>query len=276
MGDYSPGVLPPNTNIKDIPPPPPTDPDEISVLVTGFGPFKTNLVNASYLIASSLPSSFEFPAKAPSADGVTPRRVSIHVHPTPIPVAYSTVKSALPGIIEDYVNAHGGRRPNIVIHMGIAATRSYYSVESQAHRDSYHMSDIKGCAGYEDGERIWRDLGLPPVLRPGRASPTTTAAPTSPSKQLLNPHPPDDGLLQTWKAFVAPGTDVRISHDAGRYLCEFIYYTSMALAFREGFDRNVVFFHVPSACNDADVQKGRDAAIALIKALIERWIDHSV
>ncbi|GES63542.1 peptidase C15, pyroglutamyl peptidase I-like protein [Aspergillus terreus] len=276
MGDYGPGVLPPKTNITDIPPPPSTARDEISVLVTGFGPFKTNLVNASYLIASSLPSSFDFPLEASSEDGITTRRVSIHVHPTPIPVAYSTVQSTLPSIIEDYVRTHGGRRPDIVIHMGIAATRSYYSVETQAHRDSYHMSDIKGRAGYEDGERIWRDLGLPPVLRPGRGSTTTQMTSTSPSKQLLNPHPPDDDFLKSWKAFAAPGTDVRISHDAGRYLCEFIYYTSMALAFREGHDRNVVFFHVPAGCNDADVQKGRDAAIALIKALIQRWVDQSV
>lgn len=198
------------------------------------------------------------------------RRVSIHVHPDPVPVAYSTVQEQIPVIIGDYVKAHGGQRPDLVVHMGIAATRSYFSVETQAHRDSYHMSDINGRAGYEDGERIWRELDLPPVLQPGRA--VSPSAPGS-SKQLVNPHPPDEALLATWKTLVAPGTDVRISQDAGRYLCEFIFYTSMAQAFRQGHDRNVVFFHVPAACTYEAVQEGKDAAIALIKALVERWLE---
>ncbi|RAL17674.1 putative pyroglutamyl peptidase type I [Aspergillus homomorphus CBS 101889] len=274
MGDYGRGASSLETQALTTPSLAATEPDEMSVLVTGFGPFKTNLVNASYLIASSLPSSFTFSASTP---GSTPCRVSIHVHPSPIPVAYSTVRTTLPVILDDYAKAHDGRRPDFVIHMGIAATRNYYSVETQAHRDAYLMSDVKDRSGYEDGERLWRELGLPAVLTAGRASASVpgsglSSSRSSSAKKYLNPHPPDTEFLTTWQSFARPGMDLRISNDAGRYLCEFIFYTSLSLAYREGQDRNVVFFHVPGSCTDEDVAAGKEAAIALIKALVTSWV----
>ncbi|RAH45673.1 putative pyroglutamyl peptidase type I [Aspergillus brunneoviolaceus CBS 621.78] len=264
MGDYGQEATSLETRTLTTHPSTATEPDEISVLVTGFGPFKTNLVNASYLIASSLPPSFTFSTTTPDS---APCRVSIHVHPSPIPVAYSTVRTTLPVILEEYAKAHDGRRPDIIIHMGIAATRNYYSVETQAHRDAYLMSDIKSRSGYEDGERIWRELDLPTVLTAGRASASVPSA-----KKYLNAHPPDTDFLMAWQSFAGPGTDVRISNDAGRYLCEFIFYSSLSLAYQEGQDRNVVFFHVPGSCTDEHIAAGKDAAIALIKALVTSWV----
>lgn len=169
--------------------------------------------------------------------------------------------------------------------MGIAATRHYYSVETKAHRDSYLMSDIEGRSGYEDGEKRWRELDLPPVLQAGRSANPLSISDIAeethdqvitPSSQAVqsswNPHPPNDKLLNVWKSF-AEGADVRISEDAGRYLCEFIFYTSLAHAFKQGQDRNVAFLHVPGAYNDRAVETGREVTIALIKALITCWAD---
>lgn len=246
-------------------------------------PFKTNLVNASYLIASALPPSFTF-ASDPShaGDGSThpPRRISLHVHPSPILVAYSSVRATVPAILEEYASSHGGRRPDIIIHMGIASTRRHYSVETQAHRDSYTISDVKGRLGWGDGERLWTQLGLPPVLAPGPASEGTVpdnadsqTGPVSAKRPQVCPRVPDDHLISAWKSFCPSDTDVRLSRDAGRYLCEFIFYTSLALALQKGQDRNVVFFHVPASCEDEDIEKGKDVTIALIKALISSWID---
>ncbi|KAL4929354.1 putative pyroglutamyl peptidase type I [Aspergillus undulatus] len=277
MGDSGSGVHLTSTPLPRDLPSSPADPEEISVLVTGFGPFKTNIVNASHLIASSLPSSLSVPLY--TADG-TPavRRIAIHVHPSPISVAYSAVRTAIPAIMEDYVKTHS-RQPDIVIHMGIAATRNYYSIESKAHRDAYNMPDILGRAGYEDGEKPWRERSLPNVLTAGRSDPATEPVVkldlTSP-RTNLNPHPPDMEFLKTWKGFAPSGADLRISEDAGRYLCEFIFYTSLSLALREGRDRNVAFFHVPSACRDEDVETGREVAIGLIKALVDRWVGEKV
>ncbi|PLB55416.1 peptidase C15, pyroglutamyl peptidase I-like protein [Aspergillus steynii IBT 23096] len=285
MGDYGPDVSLSKTQVPANPPRFAAEPDEISVLVTGFGPFKTNLVNASYLIASSLPPSIDLPTT--DASGSVSRRVSIHTHPSPIPVAYSTVRESIPVILEDFAKNHGGRRPDIVMHMGIAAMRNFYSVETQARRDAYHMSDIKGKGGYEDGEKLWRELGLPAVLQAGRATdlkPTsadsnvqsTTEDSLQALRSSLTPCPPNDELLGLWKSFAPAGTDLRISDDAGRYLCEFIYYTSLSHAYREGHDRNVVFFHVPGACGDDAIQEGKEAAIALIKSLVTYWTDRKI
>ncbi|OGM50479.1 pyroglutamyl peptidase type I [Aspergillus bombycis] len=271
MGDFGPPVAVPETEVPSLAPSSLTDPDEVSVLVTGFGPFKTNIVNASYLIASSLPQSLELPSAEPSVSGPASRRISIHVHPSPIPVAYSTVRTAIPAILKDYAESHGGRRPDIVLHMGIAATRSYYSIETKAHRDSYHLSDIKGRIGYEDGEKVWREHQLPPVLQAGPAT-----DPTDIVQKNLNPQPPNDDFLSAWKSFVSPGADVRISEDAGRYLCEFIFYTSLAQAFQQGQNRNVVFFHVPGSCADEDIERGTDIAAGLIKALVTSWVSGQV
>ncbi|KAJ5822956.1 Peptidase C15 pyroglutamyl peptidase I [Penicillium robsamsonii] len=246
MGDYgtAPYILPTvDPSLK-----------EISVLITGFGPFKTNLVNASYLIASSLPSSFLFPDDSDS-------RVSLHVHPTPIPVAYATVREALPLILEKFVASHG-RRPDLIIHIGIAAPRQYYSVETLAHRDNYNITDVNGRPGYVDGEKRWKELGLPPILTPGRATDDPSSA---------SPYQPEDQFLETWRSF-APKSDLRISKDAGHYLCDFIFYTSMSLAHLQGQDRNVLFLHVPGGSEDADIEQGRVVTLALIKAMVTCWL----
>ncbi|KXG51110.1 Peptidase C15, pyroglutamyl peptidase I [Penicillium griseofulvum] len=256
MGDYGTAPYVNSTPVGNNPPQPLASPNEISVLITGFGPFKTNLVNASYLIASSLPSSFLFPKDSD-------RRVSLHVHPTPIPVAYATVRESLPLILEEFATSHGGRRPDLIIHIGIAAPRQYYSVETLAHRDDYNITDVNGRPGYVDGEKRWKGLGLPPILIPGRAIDDPSSA---------SPYQPEHQFLETWRSF-APESDLRISKDAGHYLCDFIFYTSMSLAQLQGQDRNVLFLHVPGASEDANIEQGRVVTLALIKAMVTCWLD---
>lgn len=225
-------------------------------------PFKINLVNASYLIATSLPPSFTFPAP----DDVShTRRVSLHVHPSPIPVSYNTVRQLLPAILAEYASTHGGRRPDLVIHLGIASPRLYYSVEIQAHRDDYNITDIEGRSGFDDGEKRWKEMGLPAILKPGPAPDTPVSA--------ASPYPPNDHFLDTWKLFAPATSDLRISEDAGHYLCDFIYYTSLSLAMLDAQDRGVLFLHVPGACEDKDIERGRNITLALVKTMIQCWID---
>ncbi|PKY03128.1 putative pyroglutamyl peptidase type I [Aspergillus campestris IBT 28561] len=277
MGDYGPSGALPRAQPPSNPPLPSTSSDEISVLVTGFGPFKTNFINASWLIASSLPTSFDLP----TAGGVggagetasTPRKVSITVHPAPIPVAYSAVRTAIPALLAEYADTHGGRQPDLVVHMGIAATRGYYSIETRAHRDSYHMSDNRGQCGYDDGEREWREMQVPSMLQAGAVDEDGDGDGHGGVGKGCCPRPPDDGFLALWKGFAGEDADVRVSTDAGRYLCEFIFFTSLALAWRERRSRNVVFLHVPSSCTEEDVRVGREVAVAMIKAVVLSWID---
>jgi pyrrolidone-carboxylate peptidase len=173
------------------------------------------------------------------------------------------VRDLLPVILEDFAAANSGRRPDLIVHIGIASPRQYYSVETLAHRDDYIITDIDGRTGYEVGEKLWRQLDLPPILIPGRANedPSSTSS-----------YQPQEQFLDTWQSF-APKSDLRISKDAGHYLCDFVFYTSLSLALQKGQDRNVLFLHVPGGSEDEDIDQGRVVALALIKTMVACWID---
>lgn len=63
--------------------------------------------------------------------------------------------------------------------------------------------------------------------------------------------------------------DLRISEDAGRYLCDFIYYSSLAQLWKQERERKVVFFHVPADASDSSITKGRELAVNLIRSIVE-------
>lgn len=63
--------------------------------------------------------------------------------------------------------------------------------------------------------------------------------------------------------------DLRISDDAGHYLCDFIYYSSLAHLWKQGRDRKVTFFHVPADASKGAVSTGRDLCINLIRSMVE-------
>lgn len=60
-----------------------------------------------------------------------------------------------------------------------------------------------------------------------------------------------------------------MSEDAGHFLCDFIYYSSLATLLKEDRPRNVAFFHVPANASDKYITQGRDLAINLIRAIAE-------
>ncbi|EPS32015.1 hypothetical protein PDE_06974 [Penicillium oxalicum 114-2] len=271
MGDYGPAVPPTDSSPVGHPSPSPQGSTDISVLITGFGPFKTNLVNASHLIASSLPPFLNFAAK--SEDGSVERRVNLNVYPSPIRVAYATVREMMPQILDEYAATHNGQRPDLILHIGIASPRPYYSVESLAHRDDYVITDVDGEKGFEQGEKRWREMGLPPILAPGLATENDVKNAGRSGSQKVMPYPPDEHFLHVWKANAPRFLDLRISRDPGHYLCDFIFYTSLALAKMQGADRSVLFLHVPGGAADHDIERGREVALALIKTMVTCWID---
>ncbi|EAS35791.1 pyroglutamyl peptidase type I [Coccidioides immitis RS] len=275
MGDFGPEVPSEGT----LPGPKTTDPavvkDEVHVLITGFGPFKTNPLNPSFLISSTLPATIP---TTPSSS----RTVRIHTHPCPIRVSYSTVRVTIPTIIDSFKRTHNGQAPDLIIHIGMASTRHYYSVETQAHRDGYRVTDIDGQLGYDDGEAFWKWEGLPETLQPGPprldVSSAGSARPVTASSDLkrqvhIHPSSPDAEFLETWRSYLPPKTDIRLSEDAGRYLCEFIYYTSLAHAYKDGRSGNVVFLHVPGWTDQGSIEKGKAVVIGLIRALVACWIE---
>jgi pyrrolidone-carboxylate peptidase len=243
-------------------------------------PFRSFDVNASFLIAQSLPSSFTLPPKENqtlNGTGIpSPRQVRIHVHPEPIKVSYATIRAQLPVILDDYSRQHNGNPPDLIVHMGIASTRSYYSVETQAHRDNYRIPDVDGRSGYQDGEKIWRGKGFPPILTPGPAEeivPSHGDDIVQTSGLKMVPYPANEHFLRVWKSLAPAETDLRTSNDAGHYACDFIFYTSLAQALEEGRDRSIVFYHVPVTTDPASIELGTKVAVALIKSMIKCWVD---
>lgn len=65
--------------------------------------------------------------------------------------------------------------------------------------------------------------------------------------------------------------DVRISEDAGHFLCDFIYYSSLSHLYSHhpNRPRKVLFLHVPTDANDETIPRGRELALSLIRSVVE-------
>jgi len=171
--------------------------------------------------------------------------VRILVHPEEIKVAYKSVRPLVPKLWES-------QKIDYMIHIGMATGRRYYSVERRGHRDGYTMKDVDGeLLGdterrKEEGENwIWH--GLP--------------------DELLSDTNVDD-IWRRWRTAL-PEFDLRVSEDAGRYLCDFIYYSSLAYLYKRDEEKRVVFLHVPVNADEAAIQKGVDITTELIRAMVQ-------
>ncbi|KAG0650699.1 Pyroglutamyl aminopeptidase I [Hyphodiscus hymeniophilus] len=234
MGSYAEGLHPQD--------------EEITVYVTGFAPFRDqNPVNPSWEIARALPP-FLPPSKPSPTPEVSqlaaPPRVRILVHPEPVHVAYTTVRPLVPKLWE-------GRKIDYMVHIGMATSRQFYCVERRGHRDGYVMKDVDGeLLGDEErkerGEKCEWD-NMPEEILSG-----------------LN----IEDIWKKWRVAL-PNTDVRVSEDAGHYLCDFIYYSSLSYLEMKGEEKRVVFLHVPIDVDEAAVKTGVEATIELIRAMIQ-------
>ncbi|KAJ4268223.1 hypothetical protein NW762_002285 [Fusarium torreyae] len=225
------------------------DPDEVTVLVTGFGPFREQYpVNPSWEIASRLPSYLPpLRAKDPNsrhAAAVLPK-VRILVHPEPIRVNYKTVRGLVPSFYDT------AEKIDIVIHIGMAGPRPFYSIERRGHRDGYKHPDVDGEKLDEEEERKphgdWPWRGLPEEIE---------------TELEL------DNVLPLWQGH-SPDTDLRISEDAGRFMCDFIYYSSLSELWKLQRPRKALFLHVPADASARSVELGRELTLNLIRAVVE-------
>ena len=63
--------------------------------------------------------------------------------------------------------------------------------------------------------------------------------------------------------------DLRLSEDAGHYLCDFIYYSSLAHLYKQHRKRTVTFLHVPAESSARHIEQGVGVAINLIRSIVE-------
>jgi pyroglutamyl-peptidase len=62
--------------------------------------------------------------------------------------------------------------------------------------------------------------------------------------------------------------DVRVSNDAGHYLCDFIYYSSLAHLWKREEERRVLFLHVPVESDEVNVKRGSEALLELVRSAV--------
>lgn len=67
--------------------------------------------------------------------------------------------------------------------------------------------------------------------------------------------------------------DLRISEDAGHYLCDFIYYSSLAHLWKQQRSRKLTFLHVPADASERSVELGRELAVNLIRAVVDSEVN---
>jgi pyroglutamyl-peptidase len=141
--------------------------------------------------------------------------------------------------------------------MGIGY-RDHYAVETQSNRDNYNtkidedgklardLSDLPG------GEHLWRDVyNAPEVLKTS----------VQPLDKLLK-------HVQSILKATDNSADVRLSTDAGDFLCGFVFYTGLVERWRLSEDQNVIFLHLKPDVDEAIMQEGKEVAMAVIRAAV--------
>lgn len=148
-------------------------------------------------------------------------------------------------------------KPDIVLHIGLAAGRQFYTLEKGAHGRGYgKIPDVDGQR-FEDEEA---ERNFPEEIFPGAMRTSFDV----------------DDVLGRWKTDLGVDAesnnapDVRLSPDAGNFLCGFTYYNSLAHFFAQKDDeRPVAFLHVPDLSGSEEkLATGTRVAVSLIKALV--------
>ncbi|KAL9133509.1 MAG: hypothetical protein Q9175_005306, partial [Cornicularia normoerica] len=199
-------------------------------------PFGEDTINPAYQIARSLPTKHRIPGLPP---------IILHGHPRPITVSYAHVREIIPELLFPKV----GLKPryDIVLNIGLAPGRNFYSLETLAHRDGYNQRDEDGRT--MEGDTFWRIVLKAP--------------------ERLHTSFDTYDVYRRWKSGLM-NVDLRHSNNAGHYLCDFMYYACMLEYWRREprGQRPCMFLHVPSGLEEEDIHRGREAALGLISALV--------
>ncbi|KAI0387264.1 peptidase [Hypomontagnella monticulosa] len=227
-----------------------TSKEELTVLVTGFGPFKEQYpINPSWEITASLPDYLppdrvKDPTRQAPSD-LPPVRILKH---GPVRVNYQTVRGLVPTLWDD-----PAVKIDYAIHIGMAGPQPVYQIERRGHRDGYDKTDVDGkLLGDEqrrklEGDKwIWNDV---------------------PSELLTDLD--IEKIHKRWVERSPANLRLNISEDAGRYLCDFIYFSSLAHLYKQQRPRKVIFFHVPLQPDEESLIRGKELALQLIRAICE-------
>lgn len=177
----------------------------------------------------------------------------------PIRVAYNEVRELVPRLHQEYRGT-----VDVVLHIGMASGRSYYCIERCGHRDGYTKNkDLDGIIPPKDeGETLFPDC------------PSTMTTSLDYHNILLNW---DVNLISTPAGSPGHRAEIRASDDPGHYLCDYIYFNSLATSARRSGNfestndesRPVLFLHVPAESGGDMIEKGVVVTQALIRAIVD-------
>jgi len=143
----------------------------------------------------------------------------------------------------------------MVLHVGLHGGHTSYDIEQSSGRLGYSMPDV-------DGER-WSDE-LSEEVWPSGIFP--------------------DSLVSTFDVAEVQrrcgkneGFEVKASDGVGRYLCGFVYYTSLANyeSMEKGGEKPVLFLHTPFCPTQEDLDKGREAVIKVVESMVSIWLERN-
>ena len=182
------------------------------------------------------------PAKQ-NVSGLPP--IIVHAHPEPLPVIYASVRKIVPGLL--FPENSLKPKYDIVLNIGLAPGRKFYTLETLAHRDGYNGKDEDGKT--LEGDKSWQSEYNAP-------------------EKLCTSFNTED-VWRRWKSGLTD-VDLRPSNDAGHYLCDFTYYACMLEYWRREPKgrRPCMFLHVPSGLEEENIGRGRAVALGLITALV--------
>ncbi|KAF3424842.1 hypothetical protein E2986_00961 [Frieseomelitta varia] len=177
-------------------------------LITGFGPFGSHVINASWEAVKELNklciNSQEM--------------VDVEIIIKEIPVSYQDVAACIPKLWKEY-------KPTVVIHVGVSHKAQCLTIECCAHSNGYMREDIFNKCPDES-------IIEPKILK------TEINV-----KQVCNIINENSDRTEC---------NACISYDAGRYLCEYIFYKSLEIA-----PKKTIFVHVPDFNRYSSVQNAK-------------------
>lgn len=201
------------------------------------------------------------------------------------------------------------KKYDFAIHIGMAGPQPRWAIERLAHRDGYALRDVDG-EFLRDKENqlkddwVWKgcpaelrtDLDLDVILEKwrGYAPPGLVAGTRNGGDEKEGKGEGKGGGEEgeggkgvdgngggaKWygndiKGGSNKGKKLVISEDAGRYLCDFIYYSSLAELYKRKAERKVVFLHVPCEVGkDGEyVRIGQELMLGLVRSVAEWLVD---
>ncbi|CAE6466067.1 hypothetical protein ACGC1H_006138 [Rhizoctonia solani] len=206
----------------------------LRVLVTGFGPFKDIKTNPSWLAVKPLDNrtlKFNKPVGTahPHAPKSRPVEIEAHISALEIPVTYSAVLNTIPPL-------HTSKQYDVIIHAGVRSKMEGLAVERLAHKTGYNKPDAE--------DRLCDAIDMKPNTDDGGAEiERGFGRGFEQFGEELETNVDVDGIVKHLKSKGLEHTSP--SDDPGRYLCDFIYYCSLACARKEGSNAKVLFLHVP-------------------------------